>query len=120
MKPQKQDSLRESRFVVGSPVSLAGEDISGVIVDVVLNKSRSRVEYAVVAFDTGPGEPILYQPVSWSSLLPVLGGFCLAPSPGDSGDELPEAMDPEPRLYGGNSRLALRWNVPTPQSARVH
>jgi hypothetical protein len=106
-------------FIVGRTVSFSVCELSGVIVDLVLSKAGGLIEYVVVAFDTGPGDLMVYQPVSWSLLRPAGPGFVVITSAQDAGD-LPEALHAYPVRYGANtSRLATRA-VPTPQSARVH
>jgi hypothetical protein len=51
------DARSEDSFVVGSTVSFVLCDITGVIVDLVLDEDFTFIQYAIIAFDTGPGEP---------------------------------------------------------------
>lgn len=106
-------------FVVGQTVSVPLCELTGVIVDVVLAEGLGSIAYVVVAFDTGPGEVTLFQPVPWDLLHGADVGYFVSAAAEDP-DALPAALQALPVRYGGNwSRLATRF-VPTPQSARVH
>lgn len=107
-------------FIVGSTVSLRVGDIIGTIVDVVTHKDRMSIEYAVIAFDAGPGEVTLYQPILWNLLRPVAAGFLINMPRDSNGGGLPDALHPAPMRYGGNTRVLTSHFIPTPQSSRVH
>jgi hypothetical protein len=108
-----------SNFVVGRTVRVALCELTGVIVDLVVSATSGLIEFVVVAFDGGPGEPMVYQPVSWNLLRPAGSGFVVSTSTQDA-EGLPQALHAYPVRYGGNSSRLAAHAVPTPQSARVH
>jgi hypothetical protein len=119
MRKRRQTNKRGSDTgVVGSIVELTPCDITGVVVDLVLDRFLSRIEYVVVAFDTGLGEAMLYQPVSWHLLRRTIRGFSVSAL--TSGDSGPAELHIDPIIYGGNSRGLVTESVPTPQSTYLH
>lgn len=106
--------------MVGSQVSLTLCDIRGVIVDLLLDKDLTRIESAVIAFDTGPGEPMLYQPISVHRLQRVAGGFAVSVAIEGDLDGLTAALHASPVPYAGNSGRLSRSFMATPQSRWTH
>jgi hypothetical protein len=106
-------------FVVGSQVSLAC-DIQGVIVDLLIDRDSNRIEGAVIAFDTGPGEPTLYQPISLNMLRRVADGFAVAVAIDGDLDGLAAALHAAPMPYVGNMCRPARPAMATPQSRWTH
>jgi hypothetical protein len=111
---------RNEQCVVGTSVRLMLGNITGVIVDVVLDTSHSRIQAVVIAFDMGFGETMLYEAVSWNLLHPCVGGFVLSGTMEEESDQLSETLHTSSVAYGGNSTDLTGEFLPTPLSARVH
>jgi hypothetical protein len=102
-------------FVVGTSVRLLPYGVSGIVIDVVLDDALEHIRYAIVAFDSGPGGAVVYQPIRWNLLFKAQGGFVVNAHSDAIVDDLPDAL-----LYGGNSSNFNGAFAPTPQSLRVH
>lgn len=108
-------------LTVGATVELAPYQIVGIIVDLVLDEDLQDVRYVVVAFDGGPAEPVLYQPIR-SNLLyrKSLGEFCVNAADDALEAGMPLALITTPVAYGGNARRSDQTFAPTPLSFRLH
>ena len=119
MRNDFRQHLRISAFAVGTPVVLDPQSIRGVVVDLVLDEACDHISYAVVAFDTGRGGPLVFQPIRWDLLQRVRGEFVVNTASETIEAGVPAALAAMPLIYGGNA-----WSeddlIPTPQSLRVH
>ena len=116
----RQHLLTISAFAVGTPVVISPQDLRGVVVDVVLNDERNQILYAIVAFDDGFLNPVIYQPIRWTLLVRTGGMFVVNAIPEALEWGLPAALSALPLSYGGNARRDHKAFIPTPQSVRVH
>jgi hypothetical protein len=113
---QRRPRVRPTNFVVGTPVVLAPHSIRGIVVDLLLDAAGYQISYAVVAFDTGHGRPLVYQPIRWNLLRRVGSEFVVNAAAEAIETGVLAAM---PLSYGGNARSEEDL-FPTPQSVRVH
>jgi hypothetical protein len=116
----RQPPLTLSAFAVGTPVVIWPQDLRGVVVDVVLNDHVDQILYAIVAFDDGSLNPVIYQPIRWTLLIRTGGMFVVNAVPEALEWGLPGALSALPLSYGGNARTDHKAFIPTPQSVRVH
>lgn len=112
---RRYGAASHENFVVGTTVRLIPYGITGVVIDLVLDTATAMIRYAIVAFDSGIGEPIVYQPIRWNLLNKIKGGFIVNAHTDAIIDDLPAAL-----LYGGNSSNLNEEFAPTPLSLRVH
>lgn len=106
--------------IVGSKVTLEPYQLTGIVVDLVLDECTDAIAFAVVWFEGETDEAPLYQPIRWNLLRP-LGqgdGYVVQGAP-DALDDIPEALNVYPVRYGHNSSRAIRL-PPVPRSTQLH
>jgi hypothetical protein len=117
---QRRSRARPNAFVVGTTVVLAPHNVRGIVIDLVLSDNIDQILYAVVAFDTGLGEPVIYQPIRWNLLRRARGEFVVNAALEAIETGIPAALAAVPLSYGGNARRREEAFTPTPQSVCVH